>query len=467
MTFHARSPRPILNRTGPLALLLLLFTFSPLLAQSALTVHAGGTLTVANGALRLGGDLTTEGTLDATSGTLALIGPTAQRLAPGPGSTIQSIVVDKEPSSTAQLADTLVVTDSVLVLRGDLDLNGKHLDLGQTAGLRETAGNTITGASGTVTATRFLNAPDAANVGGLGARITSGANMSAVIVTRGHAPQTGTSTNEGIARYYDIAPAINTGLDATLEFFYDESELNGRDEPTLALWRSTNDGTSYAEVGGTGIASANVIALSGIDAFSRWTATSDGAPLPVELVSFTGTASDDAVTLTWETLSETGSASFDVERRQTETAPWHSVKTVPAAGMSDTPRTYTATDAGLPFTSDRLAYRLKQVDRDGTVTYTDPIRVKRTAPTVLTLHPSFPNPVRTYATLRYTLPRTATVRLSLYDVLGREVDVLVNRTQPAGRTEVQVDATALQSGLYFYRLEANRATKTGRLTVVR
>lgn len=465
MTFLRPECRRLCRRSSALALLFVL-TAVPVLAQSALTIRPGGTLTVTNGTLQLSGDLTTEGTMDATSGTVRLVGDAAQTIGPGPGSTLQALVVDKDPSSAAQLADTVAVTDSVLVLGGDLNLNGKQIDLGQTGGLRETTGNTVTGPGGTITATRFLNAPNAVNVGGLGARITSDVNMSATVVTRGHGPQSGTSLNEGIARYYDIAPGINSNLDATLEFFYDESELNGRDERTLALWRSADDGATYAEVGGTVVASADVIALSGIDAFSRWTATSDDAPLPVELAAFTATPEENGVVLNWRTLSESGSASFAVERRSSQ-ASWTTVKTIPAAGTTDRPHTYRVTDDTLPFTASSLQYRLRQVDLDGTTTHTDAVTVHRRSPSTVTLHGNAPNPVRSYTTLRYTLPRTMHVRITVFDVLGREVRQLVNRRQTAGRKSIRLDASSVPSGLYFYRLRTDTGTHTRRFSVVR
>lgn len=78
-----------------------------------------------------------------------------------------------------------------------------------------------------------------------------------------------------------------------------------------------------------------------------------------------------------------------------------------------------------------------------------------------------PNPARQQVTLRYALPEAQSIRLSVYDIMGREVAVLVDQRQDPGRKQVRLDASQLSSGTYFYRLRAGETTKTKRLTVVR
>jgi hypothetical protein len=80
---------------------------------------------------------------------------------------------------------------------------------------------------------------------------------------------------------------------------------------------------------------------------------------------------------------------------------------------------------------------------------------------------SYPNPVRTQATIRYALPEAAHVTLTVYDVMGREVKRLVQSAKAAGFHETQVDASTLPSGTYLYRLRAGPFTQTQRMVVVR
>jgi len=57
--------------------------------------------------------------------------------------------------------------------------------------------------------------------------------------------------------------------------------------------------------------------------------------------------------------------------------------------------------------------------------------------------------------------------LSIYDVLGREVSVLVNEKKGAGAYEVKFNASGLASGVYFYRLQAGTFVQTRKLLLVR
>jgi len=75
-------------------------------------------------------------------------------------------------------------------------------------------------------------------------------------------------------------------------------------------------------------------------------------------------------------------------------------------------------------------------------------------PAAYRLDANYPNPFNPQTTLRYALPEPATVRLVVYDALGRVVQVLVDRPQAAGWHEVSFEGAMLPSGVYFYRLEA-------------
>jgi len=70
------------------------------------------------------------------------------------------------------------------------------------------------------------------------------------------------------------------------------------------------------------------------------------------------------------------------------------------------------------------------------------------------LEQNYPNPFNPSTTIRYELPKTSHVSLSVYDVLGREVSVLVNERRDAGVYEIKFDGSGLSSGVYFYRIQA-------------
>ena len=78
-----------------------------------------------------------------------------------------------------------------------------------------------------------------------------------------------------------------------------------------------------------------------------------------------------------------------------------------------------------------------------------------------------PNPSRERTTFRFTLPTAGTVRLAVYDALGREVAVLVDEERGAGRHDAVLDASRLSPGVYVARLTAAEATATRTLVVAR
>ena len=78
-----------------------------------------------------------------------------------------------------------------------------------------------------------------------------------------------------------------------------------------------------------------------------------------------------------------------------------------------------------------------------------------------------PNPFSASATVEFALPAAARVRLSLYDVLGREVAVVADGDRPAGVHAVRLDARDLASGTYLVRLVAGADVRIQRVTVTR
>jgi hypothetical protein len=202
------------------------------------------------------------------------------------------------------------------------------------------------------------------------------------------------------------------------------------------------------------------------------------APLPVELAGFEATRSGEAVALQWQTASETNNAGFHIERRviadstaakaaASEEADWTSLGFVDGAGTTTEPQTYRFEDADLPFEAEQVAYRLRQVDIDGTESVSDERILSAPVPTETVLHAPFPNPARQQATLRYEVAEQADVQIRIYDLLGRQVTTLHSKTVEAGRHAVQLPTGRLASGTYFVRMIAGNAVQTQRLTVVR
>ena len=88
-------------------------------------------------------------------------------------------------------------------------------------------------------------------------------------------------------------------------------------------------------------------------------------------------------------------------------------------------------------------------------------------PASFTLHPPFPNPFSGHASVNFDLPEAASVQLTVYDILGRRVAVLVDEVLPPGRHAAEIDADGLSAGIYLVHLQAGQHTSSRRVVLVR
>ena len=88
-------------------------------------------------------------------------------------------------------------------------------------------------------------------------------------------------------------------------------------------------------------------------------------------------------------------------------------------------------------------------------------------PTVFVLNQNYPNPFNPSTVINYQLPISSKVTLKVFDVLGREVAVLVNTKMEAGYHQIQFNANNLASGMYIYRLEAGNNVFTKKLILIK
>ncbi|MBN1407789.1 MAG: T9SS type A sorting domain-containing protein, partial [Calditrichaceae bacterium] len=83
------------------------------------------------------------------------------------------------------------------------------------------------------------------------------------------------------------------------------------------------------------------------------------------------------------------------------------------------------------------------------------------------LYQNYPNPFNPSTLISYQLPSSDFVTLKVYDVLGKEVKMLVNERQHAGNHSVQFDASSLPNGVYFYKIEAGTYCDTRKLLLLK
>jgi len=186
--------------------------------------------------------------------------------------------------------------------------------------------------------------------------------------------------------------------------------------------------------------------------------------VPVELTSFTASAVRDEVQLNWSTATETNNQGFQIERMIVGGA-FEEVGYVAGFGTTTEPKAYSFIDSKLGAGS--YTYRLKQVDFDGTYTYSNEVNVDVEIPLVYSLEQNYPNPFNPSTTIKYSIAEDGFVKLVIYSMLGEEVTTLVNTQQKAGRYEVNFNAAGLSSGVYVYRIEAANYISSKKLILMK
>jgi hypothetical protein len=186
-------------------------------------------------------------------------------------------------------------------------------------------------------------------------------------------------------------------------------------------------------------------------------------PIPVELEAFDAHIDGDAVRLEWRSASEINAYGFEVQSRATDADAWKAIGVVRAAGSGAHAYEY--------FDREELVgareYRLRMLDNDGSDEYSHIVRVagqeKISGFTVSVA----PNPASTAALVQMQLRNNATVRIAVYDALGREVLDASNLTLQQGTTTQSLDVSALPPGCYVLRVDNGHTAIHRRIGVIR
>ncbi len=93
--------------------------------------------------------------------------------------------------------------------------------------------------------------------------------------------------------------------------------------------------------------------------------------------------------------------------------------------------------------------------------------VNNSLPRVFRLHQNYPNPFNPLSKIKYDLPKDIQTTIKIYDILGREVRILINEFKKAGYYEAVFDGTNLASGVYFYRIEAGTFVDSKKMVLVK
>ena len=197
--------------------------------------------------------------------------------------------------------------------------------------------------------------------------------------------------------------------------------------------------------------------------------------VPVELSSFSASNLGSAIKLNWRTETESKNYGFEIERlaggkqssinNLNNEASFEKIGFIEGHGNSNSPKEYTFIDKSI--NSGQYSYRLKQIDTDGSFSYSKVIELDFTAPNKYELSQNYPNPFNPATTINFNLPEAGKVKLSLYNLLGEELKTIVNEAKEAGFHTINFSANELQSGMYIYKLEAGSFVQTRKMMLLK
>jgi choice-of-anchor B domain-containing protein len=193
-----------------------------------------------------------------------------------------------------------------------------------------------------------------------------------------------------------------------------------------------------------------------------WVLHFDGE-VPVELTSFTARSNGNSVTLDWSTATEKNNQGFEIERKSG--GDFYTIGFVEGFGTTTEPVDYSYVDKNLE--NGVYEYRLKQVDFDGSFSFSEEIAVEVSNPSSFVLNQNYPNPFNPSTNIKFSLPISGYTNLSIYNLVGEKVKELVNEVLVEGEYNLQFDATNLPSGIYIAKLSTNSSNQTIKMTLLK
>ena len=422
---------------------------------SYLTVGSGATLTN-EGQLDLGGDLTNNGTVTTPVTPAALLnanGTALQNLTGAGVLPVQNLTVNN--AAGVAVATPISVAGTVTLTNGLVNIGGSTpLTLLPTApDPAETATARLVGPVSM--AARPVNA--AAFGPFLGLSLPAGATVGNLTLTRVTGPTaiTTVGSSASTAVYWEVGTSV-AGASRVLGFGWLAALDNGRNMAQATPWRSATPYTAWGRAAGptTNAATSPRLYAPAAPAevlAGRFTFSDPAAPLPVELSAFAARRQGLDARLDWTTASEKNSAYFAVERSR-DGRTFEAAGRVAAQGASTSAHEYQFLDPrvaqyGVP----TLYYRLRQVDADGTASFSAVRTVAVESATAL-LVSAWPNPSAGKAPhIRVEQPFEQPLTATLTDAAGRTL-AEYRTTKRVSEELFAAETAALASGVYLLRV---------------
>ncbi len=183
--------------------------------------------------------------------------------------------------------------------------------------------------------------------------------------------------------------------------------------------------------------------------------------IPVQLTTFEAQLLSGKVKLKWETATETNNLGFEIERKNGQS--WRKIGFIEGKGTTTDLNNYSFTDKLDEYQTGKIYYRLRQIDYDGTSSYSKEVFVENNnGPKEYKLSQNYPNPFNPNTTIKYSLPFDSNVKITVFSITGEKVKELINSVISEGSYTVEFNTFGedLSSGIYFYTIEANAVDKS-------
>ena len=201
------------------------------------------------------------------------------------------------------------------------------------------------------------------------------------------------------------------------------------------------------------------VLVDGIRLSTQW-----GDLVPVEFTSFSSVVDGSNVILDWSTATELNNFGFEVQRSVAGNE-FVTIGFVNGHGTTTEAKTYRFVDANL--SEGSYTYRLKQVDYNGTFSYSDEVNADVAGTLQFELAQNYPNPFNPSTTIKFSIPQSSNVTLKIFNTLGQELITLIDQNMESGEHTINFDASKLNSGVYFYRLDAGSFSEVKKMTLIK
>ena len=187
----------------------------------------------------------------------------------------------------------------------------------------------------------------------------------------------------------------------------------------------------------------------------------------VELISFKAKINGNKnILLTWETSNENNNFSFNIERLDPNKLIFEKIGFIAAHGKINSKNSYSFIDKS-PGLDQNYKYRLIQINSDNSFSILNTIKVEASQPEKYFLSQNYPNPFNPSTKIEFGISTKDHVILKIYDVLGKEVAVLINEEKSAGNYSVTFEPKDLPSGIYFYELQSGNFNQIKKMVLIR